>query len=89
MAYMTASTGRAAARLAWSDLPERVRLAADKRVPPAEGARWFGPLAALYPYVLSRWGLGTFAELGDLPVPDHFSNLFRDWAARKIDFVSP
>jgi hypothetical protein len=63
--------------------------AAGTRVPPPEGRRWFGPLADLYPYVLSRWGLGTPGELGHLQIPSNFRSLFRDWATRKIDFVSP
>ena len=47
------------------------------------------PLGAPHSYVLSRWGRRPPAELPDLPVPDGFGDLFRDWAAGRIDLVAP
>ncbi|HEV3383026.1 MAG TPA: hypothetical protein VG142_18825 [Trebonia sp.] len=63
--------------------------AASQRIPPAAGAQWFGPLSGLHAYILRRWGLGPDEDLSDLPVPDGFKLLFRDWATRQADFVSP
>src|SRR5258708_2858155 len=40
MAYRAASMGHAAARLAWSDLPERVRVAAESALGSAVAADW-------------------------------------------------
>jgi hypothetical protein len=62
---------------------------ASQRTPPAEGAQWLGPLSDLYPYILRRWNLYPDGELSSLPVPDSFGRLFYDWAAHRIDFVSP
>jgi hypothetical protein len=63
--------------------------AASERTPHPEGPRWFGPLSGLHAYILRRWELPTDEELRDLPVPDNFRPVFRDWAARRVDFVSP
>jgi hypothetical protein len=62
--------------------------AAGQRTPPAEGARWFGPLSGLHDYVLRRWGLRPDGELGGLPVPGRFGLVFRNWAAGRVDFVA-
>lgn len=62
--------------------------AASERTLHPEGDRWFGPLSGLYAYILRRWGLATDEELHDLPVPDNFRPVFRDWAARRVDFIS-
>ena len=63
--------------------------AASQPTPPAEGARWYGPLHGLHPYILRRWGLHPEGELPVLPVPDNFRAVFRDWAAGQVDFVAP
>ena len=54
-----------------------------------KGREQFGPLSDLYPYIAHRWGIGANDELADLPVPERFRQLFRDWADNKVNFVGP
>lgn len=63
--------------------------ATSDRTPPPEGPQWFGPLSSLHTYILRRWELSPVGVLPDLPVPDSFRLAFRDWAARRIDLISP
>jgi hypothetical protein len=54
---------------------------------PGKGQEQFGPLSDLSPYIARRWGIGANGELADLPVPERFRQLFRDWADNKVNFV--
>jgi len=56
---------------------------------PRKGQEQFGPFADLYPYIARRWGIDANGELADLPVPEGFRQLFRDWADNKVNFVGP
>jgi hypothetical protein len=50
-----------------------------------------GSFSSLYPYI-ERRANGTRSTLPDLPVPELFQELFRDWANRKVslvEFVAP
>jgi hypothetical protein len=41
------------------------------------------------PNIEQRWIPGTFPTLPDLPVPEEFRQVFRDWAEGKVNFVGP
>jgi hypothetical protein len=56
---------------------------------PRKGREQFGPLSDLYSYIARRWGIGANGELADLPVPERFRQLFRDWADNKVNFAGP
>jgi hypothetical protein len=49
--------------------------------------RSLGPFDCLSPYVAMRLGWAT-ETLPDLPLPDHFKELFYLWAHQQVDFVS-
>jgi hypothetical protein len=50
---------------------------------------WLGPFSAAQPYAARRLGLKTRKSVPELPVPDRFKQVFRDWADRKVNFTSP
>lgn len=56
---------------------------------PSEDPHSFGPLGQLRPYIARRWQIEIESELPELPVPERFQRLFRDWADNKVDFVGP
>ena len=43
----------------------------------------------IYAYVQRRYRGAEEAELPYLPVPEEFSQVFRDWAAGKVNFIGP
>lgn len=47
-----------------------------------------GPFSDLCAYVERRQGKPG-GPLPELPVPDEFKQLFRDWAEGKVDFTAP
>lgn len=49
--------------------------------------RRLGRMSDLWPYMRRRCGLESDDELPELPVPERFQRLFRDWADNKVDFV--
>lgn len=50
--------------------------------------RWrTGPLGNLYPYIEQRWKFQPPAPLSNLPIPDPFGQIFRDWAESKTDLI--
>jgi hypothetical protein len=55
----------------------------DKRTPDE-----LGPLRDLLPYLNRRAGTGP-GTLPDLPVPEKFKQVFRDWAEGRIDLTAP
>jgi hypothetical protein len=67
-----------------------VLIAAESRelgVLPTEGPQQLGPLSAVCPYIGRRWGIECTRRPPDLPVPEHFQQLFREWAETKLDLV--
>jgi hypothetical protein len=48
-----------------------------------------GPLCSLLPYLQRRHGGDRDAELTDLPVPEEFRQVFRDWAEGLVNFTKP
>jgi NACHT domain len=46
----------------------------------------FGVLDKLFPYAAYRYG-DSRADLPDLPIPEKFQSIFRDWAHRKVNFT--
>jgi hypothetical protein len=48
----------------------------------------FGVLRDLQPYVARRWGGYDVGGYPALPIPLQFSQVFRDWADGKIDFIA-
>jgi hypothetical protein len=46
------------------------------------------PFDDLEPYIQRRRNAGTENPLPDLPVPDIFKQVFKDWAAGKIDLIA-
>jgi hypothetical protein len=50
--------------------------------------RKLGPLSNLRPYLARRCGSRSTAELPDLPVPDEFKPIFREWADGRIDLIA-
>jgi hypothetical protein len=66
-----------------ADEPAPIRVPPDQSGPAEPAATSMRPLAR---YVSRRLG-GETAELPDLPVPAEFGQLFRDWAAHRVDFV--
>jgi len=59
----------------------------ETRALPDEGPQKLGPLSDLYPYIARRWGAEPENELPELPVPEEFRQVFRDWADGKVNFV--
>jgi hypothetical protein len=53
---------------------------------PKEARQRLGPLSDLYPYIARR-RLKRDNQLPELPVPEGFRQVFRDWADGKVDFV--
>ena len=51
--------------------------------------RRLGPLCSLLPYLQRRHGGDRDAELPDLPVPEEFGQVFRDWAEGLVNFTKP
>lgn len=56
---------------------------------PGEPEAFLGSLSDLYPYVVRRRDVRSAHELPELPIPEKFQQLFRDWADGKVDFVGP
>jgi hypothetical protein len=52
-----------------------------------QDANWFGPMRELHPYILQRQDRSAETQLSDLPVPEKFRSIFRDWANAKVDLV--
>jgi hypothetical protein len=50
-------------------------------------ASQLGAFSDLYPYIVNRREPGSNLTLPDLLVPKEFKQVFRDWAAGKINFV--
>ncbi len=48
-----------------------------------------GPFTDLYWYIERRLTRETTLALPDLPVPEEFKQVFRDWAEGKVNFVGP
>ena len=48
-----------------------------------------GPFDALYPYIQLRLKMTSEVSLPELPVPEKFKPLFRDWAEGKVNFTAP
>jgi hypothetical protein len=57
------------------------------RVLPEEDSLPLGAFSSLYPYIMQRWGHEPDTYLPEIPVPDRFERLFRNWANQNIDFV--
>jgi hypothetical protein len=51
--------------------------------------RRLGPLCSLLPYLQRRHSGDRDAELPDLPVPEEFRQVFRDWAEGLVNFTKP
>lgn len=49
----------------------------------------FGPLGSIFPYLKRRVYGAPDAEFPDLPVPEEFRQVFRDWAEGRVDFTEP
>ena len=49
----------------------------------------FGTFAELYYYIECRLGIEAVRPLRDLPVPDEFKQVFRDWAEKRVNFTTP
>jgi hypothetical protein len=52
-------------------------------------SRGLGPFSVLYEYMTHRNAPGSGTPLPDLPVPEEFKQVFRDWAEGKINFIAP
>ncbi len=52
-----------------------------------EDSMQLGPLEKLLPYLERRYGVDTDTELPELPVPDEFKQVFRDWTNSRVNFV--
>jgi NACHT domain len=48
-----------------------------------------GPFNVLYAYMTRRNAPGSKTPLPDLPVPEEFKQVFRDWAEGKVSFIGP
>lgn len=57
------------------------------RMLPKRDGWQFGPLSDLYPYIARRQRIDPDNELPDLPVPEKFRKIFRDWADNKVNFT--
>jgi hypothetical protein len=51
--------------------------------------RQLGPLGILLSYLKRRRGDDPDTDLVDLPIPEEFRQVFRDWAEGRINFVGP
>jgi hypothetical protein len=47
----------------------------------------FGPLNDLYPYIKRRWQSEPDCPLPSLPVPEHFQQIFHEWADNTVNFI--
>ena len=54
-----------------------------------EPSRGLGPFSVLYAYMTRRNAPGTRTPLPDLPLPEEFKQVFRDWAEGKVNFTEP
>lgn len=54
-----------------------------------EPRRRLGPFSILYAYMTRRNAPGSRTPLPDLPVPEEFKQVFRDWAEGKVNFIGP
>ena len=45
-----------------------------------------GLVPDLAAYIMSRWGYEATESLQDLPIPDHFRGVFRQWATGSVNF---
>jgi NACHT domain len=52
------------------------------------GATSLGEFKPLYPYIQQRVTRTPKSPLPYLPVPEEFRQVFRDWAARKVNFIA-
>jgi hypothetical protein len=52
-----------------------------------EPSRGLGPFSVLYAYMTRRNTPGPGTPLPDLPVPEEFKHVFRDWAEGKVNFI--
>jgi hypothetical protein len=52
-------------------------------------SRVLGPFSVLYAYIMRRSAPGSRTSLPDLPVPEEFKQVFRDWAEGKVNFIAP
>jgi hypothetical protein len=57
--------------------------------PPDGESSWLGPFSALHPYIERRRAPESALPLPDLPVPEEFKQVFRDWAEGEVNFVGP
>lgn len=62
--------------------------AATDKVPPREGAQWFGPLNGLYAYIQRRWRCLPDESLPKLPVSDDLAVVFHNWAIGRVHFIA-
>lgn len=46
-------------------------------------------LGLLAPYTARRWKIGAADSLPELPIPERFQRLFREWADNKTDLLGP
>jgi hypothetical protein len=47
-----------------------------------------GPLRDLHDYIKCRSGPAPGRPLPDLPVPEEFKQIFRDWAEGRVNFIA-
>jgi hypothetical protein len=48
-----------------------------------------GVFTEMYPYIECRYGSGSEPPLRELPVPNEFKQVFREWAEGKVNFIRP
>jgi NACHT domain len=62
-----------------------------KTISELQGEAWrgLGPFSILYAYMTRRNTPGSRTPLPDLPVPEEFKQVFRDWAEGKVNFTGP
>jgi hypothetical protein len=57
---------------------------------PTSQRNWrLGPLSNLNNHLTRRWNMRPSSRLTNLPVPDPFRKIFRDWADNKINLIAP
>jgi hypothetical protein len=54
-----------------------------------DGPSQLGVFRDLYSYVEHRHAQSLAGKLPDLPVPEEFKQVLRDWAEGKTDFIGP
>jgi hypothetical protein len=62
---------------------------AEPKLLPSRGPEQFGVLRDLYYYIAKRWNAEAEIELHELPVPDAFDLVFKDWATGRVNFAAP